>query len=54
MTLQIQESGDDIIILNSESNWLSNTEQREVLMWFKEHRMEMLREILCEDCPEVC
>lgn len=54
MTCQIQESGDEIIILNSESNWLGDTEQRMILAWFKEHRPEMMREIFCEDCPEVC
>ena len=33
---------------------LSVVEQRELLLWFKEHRPEMWQEIFCDDCPEVC
>ena len=33
---------------------VSESNQRELLAWFKEHRTEMVREIFCEDCPEVC
>lgn len=52
MAMQIQDSGDEIIILNSESNWLNESEQRELLVWFKNNKPELLREIFCEDCPE--
>ncbi len=52
MTMQIQESGEEIIILNSESKWLNESEQRELLVWFKSNKPELMREIFCEDCPE--
>ena len=29
------------------------SEQREILLWFKKHKPEIWMEIFCEDCPEV-
>ena len=50
--MQIQESGEEIIILNPRSNWLDESEQRMVVTWFKEHKPQILRDIMCEECPE--
>jgi len=32
--------------------WLSESEQRELLVYLKHARPDMMREIFCEDCPE--
>ena len=50
--LHIQESKDEIIILNRRSNWLDESEQRELIVWFCKNKPELIREIFCEDCPE--
>jgi hypothetical protein len=50
--------------INGYNNWitiaddktvvlLNDSEQRELLLWFKEHRPMMWRDIFCDDCPEV-
>jgi len=52
--MQIQEDGDEIIILSANSRWISEKDQRELLLWFKTHRPMMWRDIFCDDCPEVC
>jgi hypothetical protein len=50
--------------INGDNNWitiaddktvvlLNDSEQRELLIWFKEHRLIMWRDIFCDDCPEV-
>jgi hypothetical protein len=51
---QIQEDGEEIIILKHSSRWLNDSEQRELLAWFREHRPMMWRDIFCDGCPEVC
>ena len=33
---------------------LIEKEQRELLVWFKNNKPELWREIFCDDCPEVC
>jgi hypothetical protein len=33
---------------------LVESECRELLVWFKNNKPDMWREIFCEDCPEVC
>lgn len=33
---------------------LIESEQRELLAWFKNNKPEMWREIFCDDYPEVC
>lgn len=42
------------IIISHESQYmgLTESEQRELLVWFKSNKPELLREIFCEDCPE--
>lgn len=42
------------IIISHESNvlGLTESEQRELILWFKNHKPELLRDIFCEDCPE--
>ena len=52
--LQIQEAGPEVIILKWGSHWLDESNQREILSWFWKHKPEMVREIVCENCPEVC
>ncbi len=38
---------------NLEHYVFDESEQREILLWFKKHRPEIWMEIFCEDCPEV-
>lgn len=54
MTVRIQTSGKEIIILKSTpySYWLDESEQREAILWFKKNKPEILRDIMCEECPE--
>ena len=52
MKMQIQTSGEEIIILNDRSNWLDEKEQRYVIVWLWKNKPELLREIVCENCPE--
>jgi len=33
---------------------IEEPEQRELLVWFKNNKPELWREIFCDDCPEVC
>jgi hypothetical protein len=51
--MEIQESGEELFIITDKSHWLNDSEQRELLLWFKEHRPMMWRDIFCDDCPEV-
>lgn len=32
---------------------LIESEQRELIKWFKDNKPELIRDIICEDCPEV-
>ncbi len=54
--MQIQSDGEEIIILKTgdKSNWLSEDQQRQLISWFWKNKTEMVREIVCENCPEVC
>jgi len=33
---------------------IAPSELREIVVWIKENESEILRDIMCEDCPEVC
>ena len=50
--MQIQEDGDEIIILSANSRWISEKDQRELLFWFKENRPMMCQDIFCMTCLE--
>ena len=52
--MQIQADGNNIIVmmLDEKTNWLSETNQRELLMWFRDNKIDMLLDIVCENCPE--
>ena len=50
--MQIQTSGEEIIILNNRSNWLDEEEQRYVIAWLWKNKPGLLRDIVCENCPE--
>jgi hypothetical protein len=50
--LQIQTSGEEIIILNLRSNCLDAKEQRYVIAWLWNNKPDMIRDIVCEECPE--
>lgn len=32
---------------------LEDRDQRQLLIWMRNNRLEMVREILCDGCPEV-
>jgi len=38
---------------NGVDTFLSGSQQRELLVWFWKQKPELLREIVCENCPEV-
>lgn len=52
--MQIQTSGKQIIILKQESNWLDESEQRELISYLWKNKPDMIRDIVCENCPEIC
>jgi hypothetical protein len=52
--MQILKSGEEIIILNPRSNWLNESEQRELISYLWKEKPNLIREIICENCPEVC
>ena len=33
---------------------LSELQLRTLLVWYRDNRKEMVRDILCDGCPEVC
>jgi hypothetical protein len=53
-------NGDFVMIKGAElmmnTAWISlnRTEQRELIMWLWKNKPELMREIVCENCPEVC
>jgi hypothetical protein len=53
--MQIQADDTEIIILTTgqSSKWLSEEQQREILIWFWANKPDMVRDIVCENCPEV-
>lgn len=52
--MQIQADGNNIIVmmLDENTNWLSEKNQRELLLWFRDNKADMLLDIVCENCPE--
>jgi len=45
--IEISANGSD-----SGSILLLESSQRVLIAWFKEHKPELLRDIICEECPE--
>ena len=57
--MQLHEYENNSLLISFEDNFpdgdlLSEAGQRQLLLWFKEHRGAMWREIFCDGCPEVC
>jgi hypothetical protein len=40
--------------LAKRKNLLSDSDLRELVVYIKENRPEILRDIMCDSCPEVC
>ena len=49
---QIRESGDEVIVMKYSSRWLNPGDQKQLIAWFWKHKPAMMREIICEECPE--
>lgn len=45
--IEISTNGSD-----SGSILMLESSQRVLIAWFKEHKPELLRDIMCDDCPE--
>ena len=53
---RISESNDGGIIIaptHSRDTILDESDLREIIAWTKKNKPEILRDIMCEDCPEV-
>ena len=42
------------IMINPTRALLNDKDCRKILLWFKENKSDMWRDIFCDDCPEVC
>lgn len=53
----IAKSSHDIVghlQINPDRVLLNDKDCRKVLLWFRENKPEMWRDIFCENCPEAC
>jgi len=53
MSLKIHGSRNnpDVYLETDITGWLGKGEQRELISWFWKNEPELVREIVCKDCP---
>jgi len=50
--IRSDKENEDVCLKTDCTGWLDNEEQRQLLLWFKQNRPEMCRDIFCDGCPE--